>query len=272
LLPANISKIIRELELNLKAQILQRSATGVTLTFEGRKLSHGATEVLSSFEKLTSIESASAIHYERIVHVGSRGFLNINLGPVIAEYMEKYKPHWGAAFTDLSPKETIDAARSGALDLAIAMDRLDLSRYWKEVYIGDLTWNLYGKKNHPLKHGATAEDLSRFRVMRAAYWDGQTIVNGEDLLPISDQINRPGFQIQTALTAIELAKVTNQLAFIPSLAARSALVSSEITEVEVEGLKPVKRPLFLWAKMDTMDNRTFSGMTKSLKYTLAGHI
>ena len=272
LLPAHVSKIIRSLESNLKVQLLQRSTTGVTLTFEGRRLSHGAAEVLSSFEKLTHVEAASAVSYERIVHVGSRGFLNINFGPVIAEYMERHKPHWGAAFTDLSPKETIDAARNGALDLAITMDRLDLSRYWKEVYIGDLNWNLYGKKNHPLKHGASQRDLALYRIMRAAYWDGQTIVNGEDLIPLADSFKRPGFQIQTALTAIELAKVTNQLAFIPSLAARSSLISGEITEIEVEGLNPVRRPLYVWAKMDSMDNRTFSGICKALKNTLAGHV
>ena len=273
LLPANVSKIIRDLELRLKVQLLQRSTAGVTLTYEGRKLSLAAIEVLSAFEKLTQVENSSTVkNYERVVHVGSRGFLNINLGPVIAEYIESQKPHWGATFTDLSPKETIDATRNGALDLAITMDRLDLSRYWKEIYIGELNWYLYGKKNHPLKHGASQQELAQFRIMRAAYWDGETIVSGEDLVPVADAFKRPGFQIQTALTAIELAKVTNQLAFIPSLAARAALVAGEITEIQVEGFKPVRRPLYLWAKMDTMDQRTFSGLYKALKNTLGGDV
>lgn len=65
-------------------------------------------------------------------------------------------------FIDLSPHETLEAARLGGIQIALSLGKLPLGDSWYQEKVGDFQWALYVRSNHPLPVSPLKEELTHY--------------------------------------------------------------------------------------------------------------
>jgi DNA-binding transcriptional LysR family regulator len=247
--------MLRVLEDALGFEVVSRSASGFTLTAAGRHASEAAARIVESLHGLKPRPNGSKDTYSRYVRLGSRGFLNAMIAPLVAARCERERPELGFCFVDLSPGEKLEAARREALDVLLSVEDLQLGRNWETVEVGHMTWGLFGACSHPLAGVAAAlpEDLARHGVLRGAWWDGRSIVVGDDFVPVPETHKGRGYQVQTAHAALGVVARSEQLVYVPRLVAASAVERGQVAEIHLEGVDPVSQPLYLSVSKDRVE-------------------
>ena len=271
IMPSQVSKIIKKFETLFEIEIMKRSATGVLLTPQGAQLASGALQILKQAEVLSAHDYEIEASFERILTVGTRAFINTALAPYLVHVIQRIEPKTGIRFVDFSPDELIQACAKGAVEIAISIDKLALGKNWHQTQIGTLEWGLFARSQHPLTFGAKPEDLKQYRILRHAYWDGKNIANGEDLIPVETKHKNFGHEIQTAFTAIAIVQKTDDLCFIPTLAAHEALTRGDIARIPTQWSTQVTRPLMLAVHDEKINQKVYRELVSNLKSVLSSH-
>jgi DNA-binding transcriptional LysR family regulator len=264
--PAHLSKLVAALERKLNIQILKRSSLGVSLTQEGLDLSKKSRQIIEQIEEIGSGKKIFQLKkYNRYYTFGARGFLNNILAPHISKVFDLCFPDFGIRFIDLSPEETVNSARSSNLDFALSLDELDLGKTFIQSKIGFLDWGLFVRNEHPLKNPVEPNELNNFRLIRSAYWNGKTVISSENLLQVDLKHKSWGHEVQTALTALSLIRMTNQLAYIPKAVGQQSVVEGWGRELLVTGAKPLRHQLYFAVHRENIKNSMFQEMSRCLK-------
>lgn len=253
--PSHISSKIAFLEQEFDTAIAQRSTTGFALTRDGAQLGKAASDILGSCEKLVSISRSENQEALQWLTFGSRGFVNTMMAPILSNESELLNSNINFRFVDFSPEEIVVAAFKSSLDIAVTLEKCFLGEKWQSSQIGTTKKVLLVRKNHKLERSQDLSDLENYRVLRSSYWDGNTVVSSGDLLPKLSK--KTGCEVQTAATAIQVILQSDCVAFLPRIAAASALQLQQLVEVFSNQTECDSVPVFLHVNKDTVQQKTF---------------
>ena len=227
-------------------------------------MSDAAGELVEKVEMLFSTTSTPRSAFERMLVVGSRGFLNIALSSAMVEYTETKSRNTGWKFIDLSPNEMTEAARDSAIDVAISIDNLDLGPSWLTKEVGTLPYGFFVRREHPLPARPLPQQIKNYRLFRGAYWDRSAVMDGVDIVPLDDAFKTFGYQAQSTMTAIRITLSSNQIAYIPKLVVREQLRSGVLRELEIPPTNKEPRKVLLGAHIDRIEQSLFVSLSNVL--------
>lgn len=266
---AALSKTIMKLEEILDVAMFERSAVGVIPTAELKDLSLWARDVLTKIDSIHGPKNKTDLpQFKKQITVGARAFLNtLFCGSFITSTKDQ---DTGWRFIDLSPHETLEAARLGGIQIALSLGKLPLGDSWHQEKVGALEWALYVRANHPLPATPTKEDLTHYYFSFATYWDGTSVVKGEDFIPLENKIKNFGFGMQTAQTAIEIAKASDHIVHAPKLLAQSHVKSGELRELNLRGVKFTSHDLYLATQIDKISKKVQLSLLRKIEERILG--
>lgn len=264
---AALSKTIMKLEEVLDVSMFERSAVGVIPTAELKDLSLWAREVLAKIDLINRPKDSFELpQFKQQITLGTRAFLNtLFCGSFITSTNNQ---DIGWRFIDLSPHETLEAARLGGIQIALSLGKLPLGNSWFQEKVGELEWALYVRTNHPLPPSPSKEDLTHYYFTFATYWDGTSVIKGEDFIPLEKKIKHFGFGMQTAQTAIEIAKSSDHIVHAPKLLAQAHVRSGELRELQLRGIKFTSHELYLATQIDKIPKKLQTSLVKQLEKRL----
>ncbi len=266
------SRLIKDLEDQLGVPLVHRSNRGISMTTEGDALAALADKLVQFLAQTDlSLGKSSVRPYDRFLTFGARGFLNAALGGVVAKAFEERAAGSGVRFIDLSPEDTVDAAKAGTLDLCLTPDDVDLGRNWQRSLAGEICWKLYARIDHPASRGTDLEGLRRFRHGHQAYWNGRQLVSGPGLLHDGSGSFHIGHGTQTAATALAVASGTDLIVCVPDLVAAPSVRAGQVGEVLVADWEPIIVPLYLYAEQHRVSAPLLRALIRDITRRLTAH-
>ncbi len=261
---AALSKTIMKLEQILDVSMFERSAVGVIPTAELHEMSLWARDVLSRIDLINKPKERSHLPpFKKQITIGTRAFLNTLFCGAFIQSTSSKEIGW--RFIDLSPHETLEAARLGGIQIALSLGKLPLGNSWYQEKVGELDWALYVRTNHPLPPIPSKEDLTHYYFSFATYWDGMSVIKGEDFIPLERKFKNFGYGMQTAQTAIEMAKFSDHIVHAPKLLAQAHVRNGELRELQLKGVKFTSHELYLATQIDKIPKNLQSSLVKQIE-------
>ena len=261
---AAVSKKILTIEKKLDFALINRSATGISITNEGVLSAKWANDIISKSSVLP--QKLKQLNEKKHLIVGARGFLITALLPSLSKiFSEKYK----LSFIDLSPVDTMNLMQKQQIDISITLDYKKLGESWESLYIGDLVWQLMAHKDHKIFNEIEVEDLKNYQIAHSTYYDGQTVIQGEDFLKIPQKYKNRGHGIQNTFSAISLALNSDQLVYVPKLAALDMLDANKLKIISLKHVEPTSNPIYLNINIDRVSKILLDKLTNELENFLS---
>ena len=251
--PGQVSKGIRSLEQKLGVTLVERSAQGIRLTPIG-------TDLVPYLENMQRLQEslAGALSTEKeapTLTFASTSYFSTHFLPTVFSKFggEKFK----LRLVDLPPAQFVPVGLRGAFQVCVHSQDLDWPKTWTSIQVGELHWNLYARKDHPLLEKPTLREVTRYPFVFPIYWtqEGYRYGNDQCPLPISKRIR--GVETTTATAACEIVSQTEQLGFLPELVMRQSVKRGEAVAVPISSWKPVTQPVYLTVKNDQLKQHTF---------------
>lgn len=269
--PAALSKTIMKLEQILDVLMFERSAVGVIPTPELKELSLWARDVLSRIDLINKPKDKAHLPpFKQQITLGTRAFLNTLFCGACIQSTTSQEIGW--RFIDLSPHESLEAARLGGIQISLSLGKLPLGNSWYQEKVGELEWALYVRANHPLPPAPTKEDLTHYYFSFATYWDGTSVIKGEDFIPLDKKLKHFGYGMQTAQTAIEIAKSSDHIVHAPKLLAQAHVRNGELREIQLRGVKFTSHELYLATQIDKIPKKLQTSLVKQIEKRINFHI
>ncbi|NBW82378.1 LysR family transcriptional regulator [bacterium] len=263
---SNVSKKISRIEAETGRELIKRSTNGYLLTQEGERLAKVARHLLAESEALFSESHSAEFSPKKWITIGSRGFLNALLAPILIKLCEQQKKEMRFRFIDFSPEEIVVAAFRSSLDIAFTLEECFLGERWQSVRIGQTRRILLARADHPLAMSQDISQLVEFQVLRSAYWDGNNVVSSGDLLPGLKK--HWGHEVQTAATAIPILQNSDCVAFLPRLAVARALESGSVVEIFPGAASSPVMPVYLHVNMETIQQNLYRKILSAAEKTV----
>lgn len=262
--PPKLTKTLSQVRREIQIEIIKTSPHGYFLTGEGAYVSQQAREILQKADNLFP-RRATYAPPRQIYTVGSRGFLNIFCTSCLLDGLSETDNSSTLRIIDLSPEEMRLIASEGGLDVSIHLEEIQWPHTWSTVEIGKMKWGVYVRSGHPLKSPTTKEQLLKYSFTRSAYWTGRAIANAADSFPVPRNERQFGHEMQTALTAIEIIKKTDNIALIPNLTASAAVQAGHIRVLQIEDLPETANKIYLSVHSEKIPQKLFRSWIKALK-------
>lgn len=262
---AKASRLLKRIESTLQVELVRRTNKGIASTLEGEDLASKAREALQYIERFASIETSPNLRpFKDFLTIGTRGFLGSTLSPCLLRAVHNL--NIGLKVLELSPKQTVDAAKAGALDVILGFEPLKLGKNWICESVGRLEWRIYGRYGHPLTQITRVgpRELETYRIAHNVFWDGKKLVTNEGLLNASHKIRQLGHGSQSAATAIAFAAETEQLVCVPKIVALDALKLAKVVEISTVDVKPIEVEVFLAVHTEQISNRVLKAIKSEL--------
>lgn len=268
--PSHVSKIVSRVERQLGVQLLVRSASGMVLTREGMAFKSAARELLAKAEELSALKlgSTSALPLP-VLTFAAVPFLNKSLLAPATGALEREIAGLRFRMLELSPDLLLGAGLKGAIDAAVHIGPLTWTKLWTTKRVGALAWSVYSRAGHPVGAVASAAEIAAFPFIVPMYWTGSEFSPGDDYCPLSWDERRKGHEVSSAEAALEIVRVTDELAFVPRVVARNLKEFSEVVEVSVDGWDEVTRPVHLSVRSDRVKQSQLAKIVKTLQSRLA---
>lgn len=247
--PGQVSKWITSLERKLGHKLLDRSATGMRPTARAIELLPYLENIASLQEKLSGETKKSQDH---IFSFASSSFMSTHLMPYIVHHISETSPDVKFKLIDLPPTAFISAALRGAYEYCIHSKELEWPKTWTTEKVGNLKFNLYARKKHPVLKQPTLKNVLKYPFVIPIYWSQDGTQYGDDQCPIPMSKRIKGHETATAASAAEIVKVSDQLAFLPEIVARAP----GLEEIKLPW-KTIERPVYLSVKSGTVKQSDF---------------
>ena len=248
---ASISKRLKSIESKLDLEILDRSSVGVSITERGQNVTNWARNLLKNSIEDSNLFNPHHMHKQSELTIGTRGFLNISTSSAFLNALS-YKHT--LKFIDLSPDETFQLIRKQKLDISISFQSHKFGEDWQSEYAGKMQWVLL--RNHKLKtpKNIKLEDLKNYPIVQATYWDGTSVISGEDFLNVPKIYKSFGHGVQTAQTAISVALNSEHLIYVPKICAQKEIDNKQLEIVSVKGHQDFYNDIYLHYNIDKLKN------------------
>jgi DNA-binding transcriptional LysR family regulator len=235
---STVSRNIKALEETLGVRLVNRSSRGITPTAEGKILGQKAAEICEALRELKTQPNSALRPYKQFLNLGSRGFVNTFIAPILCKGLLSSTANHdlGLRFIDMSPQESIQAAKVSAVDMLVVFEKLNLGNAWETFEVGQIEWGLFASKENPIVNSGSKVDLMATRVGHHCSFDGHNLVLNDGLLYDTKGCRQYGHGAQSAQTALAIASATDQLACVPKIVALTLARHSSVIEVPVEDL------------------------------------
>ena len=266
--PARVSRILQRLEQVLGQNLVERAPGGIHVTPEGLRVAAVARELVDG---CSSLSSASVIQTrETVLNFGTRTFLNVVFAPALAELCARNFKHTRLRFLDMSPDELKVAEHRRTLHLAIYLDEMEWTSAWITREVGTMTWAPFVRNSHPLaqKQQVTLEDLRQSAFVAPAYWLGNEVRPGEDGFPIPINSRMLGMECQNALVAVQVAAVTDSVAFLPRIVAQPLVRTGQLRRLHLEDSVERQQKVYLAVRSDAVSKKLMESLILGAKEAL----
>ena len=253
---SQISKAMVRLERHTGVKLFARSARGVELTDDGRRLApllidlHSrASELETPGERPELVIAAPSFLWAALVG---------RLGTLLQDTRIYAVEARSGTMSAVASQPFFDAA------LAIGEERWPGS--WVKTPVGSIKRALYATPAIAKRLGTTA----RRDVLRRAVFVGRLdtdrgrLVPSPDGAPMLDRERGFGHRAQTAAMALELAAQSGQLVFAPALAARPYVAQGTLVEVAVDGWD-VRERLFVVCHQDRVEAKVQRALVEAAR-------
>ena len=262
LLPSHVSKVMHRLEEKIGMNLFKRSAAGVVPTREGLLLAQMAAGILRQVEAFDSNEETNTV-----LTVGAVGFINRQvMAPIVGSV--KGEPAGRLRLLDLVPDRILSSGLSGVFEVGVHVGALAWTSIWSSEIVGSMPWRLVARKGHTLGETATANAVLAYPFVIPTYWTAEGFCVGNDHCPapFSDRIK--GDEAATAETALEMVRFSDQLSFVPEVAAHTLLQFGEVQIIRVTDWPAVTLPVYLSVHSDAVLQSRQKQLAKVLKRQL----
>jgi DNA-binding transcriptional LysR family regulator len=238
---AQASRTLSNLESLFGQTILNRSASGISLTEEGFNLVQRSEAILKTLENLWQAPTRDT--RRTTLNLGSRTFLNYVFSPVFAKLSYEF-PKILLRALDMPPEDLKVAEHKNLIDIAIYMNKCDWTRRWQVIEIGMIPWALYARENHEvhLKQNISLEELCELQFVLPSYWMNGEVREGKDGFPVENLTRKVALEVQNANCAARVAACSNCVAFIPAIVAAE---ENSLKKVKTEASLFYQQPLYL---------------------------
>ena len=268
--PSHVSKIVSRVEKQLGVQLLVRSASGMVLTREGLAFKTAARELLVKAEALSALKLGATVETPLpALTLGAVAFLNKSLLAPSLGVLAREIAGMRFRLLELGPDALLGAGLKGAVDAAVHIGSLAWTKLWTTKKVGDVAWGIYARAGHPVGTVASAAEIAAYQFVVPMYWTGSEFSPGDDYCPLSWDERRKGHEVSSAEAALEVVRVTDQLAFVPHVVARNLREFSEVVEVRVHEWDEVTRPVLLSVRSDRLKQTQMLRISKALQTKLA---
>lgn len=235
--PSQVSKALTRLGEHLGRRLVTRSAHGMSLTDEGRRLAPELEATVARLRLALGHDVAPA----RELGFAAPSYLVTTFAPHIVAAL----PSMRVRALELSPAQLRVFATERLFDVALVSGWEKLPEAWTLTSVGEDRKGLYAppllaKKLRPFP--ASADRLHDVPFVTPFHFSNGQIVPGDDSCPLRRSDRRLGHEATTIGIALTLAARSEQLVFGPVIAARPFVERGLLEEVPVRG----------WAVQDTL--------------------
>lgn len=227
--PSQVSKAIVRLEKYVRTPLLARKSRGVTATDEGRDLLPRLQELLESARILP--ERAAR---DELVTIAAPSYLATTLVPTVAGALDATR------LRTVEAGEAFIRAYAGddLFQIALTLSAQTLTRAWSSAKAGTVRQSFFAAPAVAAKLGTTTvtrDQLRKMPFVMPVYHSAGQFLPGEDGCPISRTDRIAGHEVPTVAIALEIASITNQIAYGPEIAARAHVADKRLVELHLKG-------------------------------------
>jgi len=229
--PSQVSKSLSRVEAQLGARLVARSSRGVTLTAAGRRI---LPEIEAIATDLTAIRSSREAGETSLVIAGASWLVNAFV-PAIT----RRQPALRIRALEMPHALVRAHVADNIFDVALLGGARDLlPETWSRDAVGTVRKAIFTTPRVAAQLGEPPVDPARLRevpFIRPIYNVAGRYLPADDDCPLPMSERRPGHETQTVPLALELARATDQVAFVPSVSARAFVDEGALVEVRVRG-------------------------------------
>jgi DNA-binding transcriptional LysR family regulator len=226
--PSQVSKAIVRLEKYVRTPLLARKSRGVTATDDGRDLLPRLQELLESARVLP--ERAAR---DELFTVAAPSYLATTLVPSVAGALDDIR------LRTVEAGEAFIRAYAGddVFQLALTLSAQTLTRAWSSTKAGAVRQSFFAAPSVAAKLGTTVtrEQLRKMKFVMPVYHSAGQFLPGEDGCPIARAERIAGHEVPTVAIALEIASITQQIAYGPEIAARAHVADGRLVELHLKG-------------------------------------
>ena len=236
--PSQVSKAVSRVEAFVGAQLMTRSAKGVSVSLAGLRAIPQLEEIVRAVRHLQQPRADVPV-----LRVAAQSSIMTTVASVLARSLE------GVRFEclELDAVRTRVLASEDAFDVALLPEDRPLGETYTHDRVGDAESCLFASPALARRLGSQPIPVASLEgvpfVMPALLADTR-VLTGNDLCPLPFEQRTQGHAATTFSAALELAGCTEQVVFGPRVAARPWIDRGELVEVRVEGWR-VRWPITL---------------------------
>jgi hypothetical protein len=110
--------------------------------------------------------------------------------------------------------------------------------------------------DNPVASNISLKTLEKYNITHSTFYDGSKVVQGEDFLKVPQNFKNHGHGIQNTASAIAIALSTDQLVFIPKIAAINELKQNKLKIVTVNHVEKTINPIYLNINIDKVSKKS----------------
>lgn len=227
--PSQVSKAVARMEAFVGAQLLTRSARGVSVSLAGLRAIPMLEEIARGVRHLRVSTDAVPI-----VRLAAPSSIMAAAAKELAGACEGYR----FQCLELDPVRTRALAFEDVFDVAILAEDRGLGEVYAHEKIGETCSALFARPALAARLGPgpiPPERLVGVPFVMPALISDTRVVGGKDMCPMPFEERTQGHSAATFGAALELAASSDQVVFGPRLTARGWLDRGELVEVPVEG-------------------------------------
>lgn len=258
--PSQVSKAIVRLERYVRRPLLARKSRGVAVAEE-------ASELITRFQELLEAARVLPDQTAREIRltVAAPSYLTTTLVPAAAKALG------GARLRTLEAGDSFIRAYAGddVFQLALTLSPQSLPRAWVSSKAGTVRQAFFASPAVAAKIGRSPsrERLCSVPFVMAVYHSNGQFMPGDDGCPIPRAERIAGHEVPTVAIALEIAALTDQIAYGPEIAARAHVSAGRLVELSVRG-EERSVDVHLHVNGDRVLAKTQAGVLAALSATL----
>jgi DNA-binding transcriptional LysR family regulator len=257
-----LSKAVKSAEAKLGRRILNRTSQGVYFTDYGREI---LPTLKGLRDHIESLKGSSPEKDKEALIIATTSFFSSQFVPFLLSELEKEKSTLHCQILELPPSQFVTSGLRNAFTACIHLKDLEWPKTWTSVELGNVRWQLYCRRGHPLTKGASLKEVLKYRFVTPIYWTHEGVRKGKDQFPLVGERRLQGFETATAIGAAHVVARTDQIAFLPHLVVES---TPGLVSLDVKGLRKVEEPVFLTVKSDAVKQKVLDWLVSQSKKLL----
>jgi DNA-binding transcriptional LysR family regulator len=246
-------------------QLFKRTSSGIILTPDAMEVLEKIEQICEISEGIKSIGKNISQDQVPLWTIGSISFLiTYLLAPTVDILRKSTSKKMRLRLIEFTHNDLVAHGLKGAFDIAIHIEKLEWTHAWHSVLLGELSWKLYGRVDHPLGKNCEERDILKFPFIVPTEWSAHRYTMGDDHCPVPVRLRPKGDEAATAGTALELCRNSDQLTFIPEILARGWHARDELTEIKVKEWRPIKNEIYLSVKADVIPRWLMANLAEAL--------